>query len=100
MLSLTGLVLCLYLAVSAQATQNGGQYSGRPSAQVKNGTYEGVHSSAYNQDFFLGIPYAQPPVGELRFRNPASLNESWREARQATQYSGEVCALCVSIEES
>ncbi|KAF2126684.1 carboxylesterase family protein-like protein [Dothidotthia symphoricarpi CBS 119687] len=58
-----------------------------PTAHVKNGTYVGVHSASYNQDFFLGIPYAQPPVGSLRFRNPASLNQSWSDARPAVQYS-------------
>ena len=26
--------------------------------------------------FFGGIPYAQPPLGDLRFRAPASLNET------------------------
>lgn len=30
-----------------------------PIVTVKNGSYIGVHNSAYNQDFFLGIPYAQ-----------------------------------------
>jgi carboxylesterase type B len=62
-----------------------------PTAQVKNGTYEGVYDSQYNQDFFLGIPYAQAPVGDLRFKNPASLNESWADSKQATQYSSAVC---------
>jgi carboxylesterase type B len=35
---------------------------------VKNGTISGVHSSTYNEDYFLGIPYAQPPVNGLRFQ--------------------------------
>jgi len=26
---------------------------------VRNGTYTGVHSPSYGQDFFLGMPYAQ-----------------------------------------
>lgn len=34
-----------------------------PTVTVKNGTYGGVYSPQYDQDFFLGIPYAQ--VGEL-----------------------------------
>ncbi|CBY00057.1 hypothetical protein IAQ61_002739 [Plenodomus lingam] len=64
-------------------------YQSAPTVNVKNGTYYGVHSAAYGQDFFLGIPYAQPPVGHLRFRNPASLESSWEEAKAATQYSPE-----------
>jgi len=66
------------------------RHARKPTVRVKNGTYYGVHSAAYNQDFFLGIPYAQPPVGELRFRNPVSLNETWKNGKEATQYSGEV----------
>ena len=32
---------------------------GRPMVTVRNGTYTGVHSPSYGQDFFLGMPYAQ-----------------------------------------
>ncbi|KAI8937076.1 hypothetical protein NX059_006294 [Plenodomus lindquistii] len=64
-------------------------YHTAPTVTVKNGSYYGVHSAAYNQDFFLGIPYAQPPVGDLRFRNPASLEGRWEESKAATQYSSE-----------
>lgn len=64
-----------------------------PTAQTKNGTYVGIHSAEYDQDFFLGIPYAQPPVGSLRFRNPVGLNTTWDETKPATQYSTEVYVL-------
>ncbi|KAG7384478.1 hypothetical protein PHYBOEH_009435 [Phytophthora boehmeriae] len=60
---------------------------GVPTATVKNGSYYGVYQSTYDQDFFLGMPYAQPPVGDLRFRNPQSLNTTWTEAKNATEYS-------------
>lgn len=30
-----------------------------PTVTVKNGTYSGVYSPGYDQDFFLGMPYAQ-----------------------------------------
>lgn len=30
-----------------------------PTVSVKNGTYSGVYSPQYDQDFFLGMPYAQ-----------------------------------------
>ena len=63
-----------------------------PVIKVKNGSYVGVHSSIYNQDFFLGIPYARPPVGDLRFRIPQSLNTSWTGIRSAKEYPAEVRA--------
>ena len=83
MLRNTALATALFLGLAASDAVV-------PTAQTKNGTYVGTHSANYDQDFFLGIPYAQPPVGSLRFRNPVGLNATWDEARPATQYSTEV----------
>ena len=44
-----------------------------PTAKITNGTLTGIHNPDYNQDLFLGIPYAQPPTGPLRYRRPAPL---------------------------
>jgi len=76
--------LCASIASCAPTHATG------PTACVKNGTYQGVYSPEYNLDYFLGIPYAQPPVGHLRFRKPIGVNESWSGARPATQYSSAV----------
>lgn len=62
----------------------------KPTIKVKNGTYVGLHSENYNQDLFLGVPYAQPPVGNLRYRVPHSLNTTWKESRGAQEYSSGV----------
>jgi cholinesterase len=61
-----------------------------PTVTVRNGTYTGVHSISYGQDFFLGMPYAQQPVGNLRFTVPQSLNKSWDGSRDAKEYS-DIC---------
>ena len=58
-----------------------------PTVAVRNGSYFGVHLNNYQQDIFLGIPFAQPPVGDLRLRVPVSLNTSWTGVRNATEYS-------------
>ncbi|KAG3152134.1 hypothetical protein PI126_g10652 [Phytophthora idaei] len=60
-----------------------------PAVTVKNGSYYGVYQENYDQDLFLGMPYAQPPVGDLRFRIPESLNTTWSEPKNATEYSPE-----------
>ncbi len=41
------------------------------------------NEKAVNQ--FLGIPYAEPPVGKLRFQDPVPL-KLWSGTRQATEY--------------
>ncbi|KAF5858013.1 hypothetical protein ETB97_004978 [Aspergillus alliaceus] len=61
-----------------------------PTARVRNGTYVGARNDHYQQDFFLGMPYAQQPVGDLRFTVPQPLNESWDRARNAKEYS-DIC---------
>lgn len=43
---------------------------------------------------FLGIPYAKPPLGELRFANPEK-NEPWEGMREATEF-GKRCAQLAS----
>lgn len=60
-----------------------------PVATVKNGTYTGRYAAHWNTDYFLGMPYAQPPTGPLRFHVPVSLNTSWSGARNATEYGPE-----------
>ncbi|KAM0560016.1 hypothetical protein ACHAPJ_003973 [Fusarium lateritium] len=59
---------------------------GVPTANLANGTYQGKHDSQYDHDLFLGMPYAQPPVGSLRFAAPKALDETWKEPRSATEF--------------
>lgn len=61
-----------------------------PIVKTLNGTFLGIHSLFYDQDYFLGIPYAQPPVGPLRFSPPVPLNTSWEGTKTATEY-GHIC---------
>ncbi|TKA27571.1 hypothetical protein B0A50_04402 [Salinomyces thailandicus] len=57
-----------------------------PRVHLKNGTATGLHSSVYNQDFFLGIPFATPPLGTHRFRNPQP-SLPWNGTLNATSYA-------------
>ncbi len=57
--------------------------------QTKYGTLEGVESNA-GYALFRGIPYAAPPVGELRWRAPRD-PESWEGVRVCDTY-GPACA--------
>jgi len=54
---------------------------------IENGPIVGENIIADNRPLsrFLGIPYAQPPIGKLRFRIPLPI-EKWREPLQATNW--------------
>ncbi|KAF4918924.1 Lipase 2 [Colletotrichum viniferum] len=41
-----------------------------PIVNIKNGTLAGKHNRFYDQDFFLKIPFAAPPISNLRLRHP------------------------------
>jgi carboxylesterase type B len=45
-------------------------------------------AGAFTANAYLGIPYAQPPVGELRWQNPVAPN-SWTAPFQAIQFGNE-----------
>lgn len=69
-------ILCQIVFTHAQS---------QPTVTINNGTIMGTQNSQYIQDFFLGIPYAQPPLGNLRFALPQPINQSWSE-KQAITY--------------
>jgi para-nitrobenzyl esterase len=61
-----------------------------PSATVSVKTPSGILRGAQSAGMrsFLGVPYAQPPVGELRWRPPQSL-PAWSGSRDALQFGAE-----------
>ncbi|KAK7987426.1 phosphoglycerate mutase-like protein [Apiospora arundinis] len=63
-----------------------GNVDSAPRAQTINGTYEGLHLPDWDQDAFLGMPFAQPPIGPLRWRWPQSIDASFAGVRNATAY--------------
>lgn len=66
--------------------------SKEPKVQIKNGTIIGKRVETYMQDHFLGIPFAQAPVGDLRFNLPKPLNETWENPLNASSYG----AMCIN----
>ena len=46
-------------------------------------------------DVWYGIPYAQPPVGDLRFRHPRPI-EAWRDVKETTKKPNS----CVQIKDT
>ncbi len=58
--------------------------------QTANGTLEGTLNAATNIRMFKGIPFAQPPVGDLRWKEPQP-PANWTGIRKAGQF-GPRCA--------
>jgi len=50
---------------------------------TNRGKIKGVQ--AKNHELFLGIPYAKPPIGDLRFREPQPM-DSWTEIKDTTKF--------------
>jgi hypothetical protein len=70
-LSTVGALLVSIAAVSSSssavaAAPSYGNGTAAPTVTVRNGTYSGVFSPEYDQDFFLGLPYAKVSVIAIR----------------------------------
>jgi para-nitrobenzyl esterase len=72
-------LLLLATTVSAQLNDE----TITPRVQTANGLLEGVSASGIK--IFKGIPFAKPPVGNLRWREPQPV-ESWKGIRKANQF--------------
>ena len=82
-------VTALTLIVAAAAGAAPRSDNGTPlrHAAVVNITGGVVRGAAVDGGYaFLGLPYAAPPVGELRWREPQPPG-SWHGVRDATQYA-------------
>lgn len=53
---------------------------------IESGALAGGRSADGVVRFFLGVPYAAPPVGDLRWRPPAAV-APWRGVRSATTFA-------------
>jgi para-nitrobenzyl esterase len=53
--------------------------------KTTGGVVEGTADSGTGIRAFKGVPYAAPPVGDLRWREPQPLKK-WKGVRQATQF--------------
>ena len=57
--------------------------------KTENGIVEGYPAGNQNITVFKGIPFAKPPVGDLRWRAPEPA-ENWEGVRRCYQF-GNIC---------
>lgn len=82
-------ILLVFAAPVTNAAATPGHAEG-PVVRVSAGLLQGARSDGV--DSFLGIPYAQPPVGALRWRPPQPA-KPWSGVRAATAYGNRCPAL-------
>lgn len=75
----SAIVLCLALILSGAAGSAVAQ-----EAVTTNGRLMGQRGAGTTR--YLGVPYAQPPVGNLRWVDPQSV-ETWSDVRDATRFA-------------
>jgi para-nitrobenzyl esterase len=77
--------LALPVLWGSGATAQPAHGAGAPSAVVQSGLLRGTGDGSV--DSFLGVPYAQPPLGALRWQAPQPA-QRWRGVRDAVAYGG------------
>jgi para-nitrobenzyl esterase len=82
-----GAAMLLCAALAIQPTANAADRPG-PLAQTAEGPVQGFVGNSMNQ--FLGVPFATPPVGPLRWQPPKP-HAAWTRPLQATAF-GQTCA--------
>lgn len=74
-------VICILLYVLLL----GGMVMGQERVRTASGELEGIFNGETGIRHFRGIPYAEPPVGELRWKAPQAV-KSWEGVRKAEAF--------------
>lgn len=80
-----GIVASFAIALASLAAPNCSKAAGGPVVQTADGLVQGFRKEGVSE--FLGIPFAAPPVGNLRWRPPQP-PAKWSAVLQATSFGG------------
>jgi para-nitrobenzyl esterase len=72
-------ICCMNTYLIAQEDQTAVQ------TKIENGTIEGFHDAEKGLNLFLGIPFAKPPVDELRWKAPQPADD-WSEVLETKSF--------------
>jgi para-nitrobenzyl esterase len=56
-----------------------------PTVRIETGTLSGIHDAKTGLDEFLGIPFAAPPIGRLRWKPPRPV-AAWKGIRKSDHF--------------
>ena len=90
MMAQTGLLLLLLLGVPMAAAYVGSETTTPPTVTTSLGNIVGTVSEIQSVDAFKGIPYAEPPIGKLRWQPPVP-KTAWAPATLNATAFGTVC---------
>ena len=76
------LILCLGLQISAYSQQTN---AFPVQATIANGTIEGLYNTHTGIQTYFGIPFAQPPVGNLRWKAPQPVS-NWKGVKETKKF--------------
>lgn len=72
--------VCMSFAASAQT-----DYNFPVQVKIENGIIEGNYDTKQGLQLFLGIPFAKPPIGDLRWKAPQS-PDNWKGVLQTKKF--------------
>jgi len=81
--SIAAIALCISSITMAQHAEN--NYAFPVQVNVEQGTIEGEFDVRSNIQSFKGIPFAKPPVGDLRWKAPQA-PDKWSGVRQTKKF--------------
>jgi para-nitrobenzyl esterase len=77
------LTLMSIFSFTAGFTQN--NFSFPVQVKVENGTIEGLYDTKTGLQTYFGVPFAKPPVGELRWKAPQP-PDNWNDVRETKMF--------------
>jgi para-nitrobenzyl esterase len=79
---ITQIILCVSVLLPATAQNNN---SIAVQTKIENGVIEGYYDIQTEIQYYLGIPFAQPPVGELRWKAPQPVKD-WQGIKETKAF--------------
>jgi para-nitrobenzyl esterase len=77
------LITCFYVLNFNALSQNKDAFPVQ--VKIEQGLIEGLYDTHSGLQYYLGIPFAKPPVGELRWKVPQPL-EAWKGVKMTKQF--------------